>query len=80
MLKTFVQAEQHLSAEELYARVEEKHPGIGYATIYRTLKLLAVTGFDEERQSHKLEHYGLCVACTVVRKQQGTEVGNSHKE
>jgi len=34
MLKTFVEAGQHLSAEELYARVKEKNPGVGYATIY----------------------------------------------
>lgn len=50
ILKTFVEAGQHLSAEELYARVKKTYPGIGYATIYRTLKLLAGAGLAEERR------------------------------
>jgi len=50
ILKTFVEAGQHLSADELYARVKKMHPGIGYATIYRTLKLLAEAGLVEERR------------------------------
>jgi Fur family ferric uptake transcriptional regulator len=50
ILKTFIEAGQHLSAEELYARVKKTYPGIGYATIYRTLKLLAEAGLVEERR------------------------------
>jgi Fur family ferric uptake transcriptional regulator len=50
ILKTFVDASQHLSAEELYARVKKTHPRIGYATVYRTLKLLAGAGMAEERR------------------------------
>lgn len=50
ILRTFVDAGQHLSAEELYARVKKNHPGIGYATVYRTLKLLAEAGMAEERR------------------------------
>ena len=120
ILKTFIEAGQHLSAEELYARVKKTHPGIGYATIYRTLKLLAEAGLVEERrfedgftrfeykntdahhdhlictrcgviiefeneriealqddvarkkgfkvQSHNLELYGLCAACSSSKK------------
>ena len=49
ILKIFVEAGQHLSAEELYARVKKTNPGIGYATVYRTLKLLADAGMAEER-------------------------------
>ncbi len=50
ILKIFVDAGRHLSAEELYARVKKTHPGIGYATVYRTLKLLAGAGMAEERR------------------------------
>jgi Fur family ferric uptake transcriptional regulator len=50
ILKTFLESGQHLSAEELYVRVKRTRPGIGYATIYRTLKLLAETGLVEERR------------------------------
>src|SRR3990172_409134 len=50
ILKTFVEDGQHLSAEELYARVKKTHPGIGYATVYRTLRLLAESGLAEEHR------------------------------
>ncbi len=49
ILDIFVAAGQHLSAEELYARVKKIHPGIGYATVYRTLKLFAEAGLAQER-------------------------------
>ena len=50
ILRIFVDAGRHLSAEELYALVKKTHPGIGYATVYRTLKLLAEAGMAEERR------------------------------
>ncbi len=50
ILQVFVEAGRHLSAEELYARVKKSHPGIGFATVYRTLKLLAGAGMAEERR------------------------------
>lgn len=50
ILKVFVEAGQHLSAEELFLRVKKLHPGIGYATVYRTLKLLAEAGLAQEQR------------------------------
>jgi Fur family ferric uptake transcriptional regulator len=50
ILNAFIEAGQHLSADEMYARVRKSHPRIGYATIYRTLKLLAEAGLAEERR------------------------------
>jgi Fur family ferric uptake transcriptional regulator len=50
ILGVFVDAGRHVSAEELYARVKKEHQGIGYATVYRTLKLLAEAGLAEERR------------------------------
>jgi Fur family ferric uptake transcriptional regulator len=50
ILEIFIRAGEHLSAEELYARVKKIHPGIGYATVYRTLKLLAEAGLAQERR------------------------------
>lgn len=40
ILDYFLQAEWHLSAEELYQRIRKLDPNIGYSTVYRTLKLL----------------------------------------
>ena len=50
ILSIFVEAGRHLSAEELYIIVKKSHPGIGYATVYRTLKLLAEAGLAQERR------------------------------
>lgn len=50
ILAIFVEAGRHVSAEELYARVKKEHPGIGYATVYRTLRLFAEAGLAEEQR------------------------------
>ena len=50
ILNVFINAGRHLSAEELYLLVMKSHPGIGYATVYRTLKLFAAAGLAEERR------------------------------
>lgn len=50
ILQSFVQAGRHVSAEELYGLIKKRFPGIGYATVYRTLKLLAEAGIAEERR------------------------------
>jgi len=50
ILKAFMEARQHLSADELYVRVKKANPGIGYATVYRTLKLLSGAGLAEGRR------------------------------
>ncbi len=49
ILKAFVSAGRHVSAEELYLLVKKTNPHLGYATVYRTLKLLAEAGLAEER-------------------------------
>lgn len=36
--------EDFLTAEDLYLQVHEQHPGIGLATVYRTLQLLVEIG------------------------------------
>ena len=50
ILKIFIEKGQHLSAEELSALVRKSHPGVGYATVYRTLKLLSEAGLAQERR------------------------------
>jgi Fur family ferric uptake transcriptional regulator len=50
ILDVFINAGRHLSAEELYILLKSSHPGIGYATVYRTLKLLTAAGLAQERR------------------------------
>jgi Fur family ferric uptake transcriptional regulator len=49
ILDEFLRAGEHLSTEELYLRLREQYPHIGYATVHRTLKLFAECGIAESR-------------------------------
>ncbi len=40
----FLRTEKHVSTQELFELVKKKHKNIGYATVARTLKLLAEAG------------------------------------
>jgi Fur family ferric uptake transcriptional regulator len=48
ILRIFLKSEKHLTADELYQAVKKNSPGIGFATIYRTLKLLCESGLCRE--------------------------------
>ena len=50
ILDFFLSSDRHMSLEELYLKLRAKHPGIGYATVYRTLKLFAESGIAREIQ------------------------------
>ena len=44
ILEVFLSEEGHVTSEELYQKVRRNYDGIGQATVYRTLKLLADSG------------------------------------
>jgi Fur family ferric uptake transcriptional regulator len=46
----FLRTDGHVSIEDLLGRVRRRHPRVGYATVYRTLKLLADSGVAAARQ------------------------------
>ena len=50
ILDAFLSSDRHMSIEELYLKLRSKHPNIGYATVYRTLKLFAESGIARETQ------------------------------
>jgi Fur family ferric uptake transcriptional regulator len=50
IVETFFQSPNHVSIEELLAQVRAEDPKVGYATVYRTLKLMAESGIAYERQ------------------------------
>lgn len=73
ILDVFLASEGHLSAQELYDQVKLKNPRVGFATVYRTLKLLAESGlarsldygdgtqrYEPDRFQH---HHIICTAC-----------------
>ena len=44
ILEILEQSAEYLSADDVYLQVHDRHPGIGLATVYRTLQLLAEIG------------------------------------
>ncbi len=47
---TFFRINTHISLDELLKKVRRKTPRVGYATVYRTMKLLTDSGLAIERQ------------------------------
>jgi Fur family ferric uptake transcriptional regulator len=45
VMELFFEKDCHVTVEELHSEVREKHSGIGYATVYRTLKILEELGY-----------------------------------
>lgn len=52
ILDIFLSTHQHVSVEELYLKIKSSNPGIGHATVYRTLKLFAEAGLAREIHLH----------------------------
>lgn len=75
ILRTFLETRDHLSTYELHRLIQKKDPGIGYTTVYRTLKLLAECGLASEvafhdgiaRYEHQYNrrnhHHMVCTEC-----------------
>jgi Fur family ferric uptake transcriptional regulator len=78
ILDCFLSSEQHISTEELYLKLKQNNPGIGFATVYRTLKLFAESGIAREIQFgdgqtryehlHAGEHHDhlVCTRCGAI--------------
>lgn len=71
----FFEHKGHLSAEQIYREVKETVPGIGFSTVYRTMKLLVEAGLVSERHFRGAEalyenvssHHDHCI-CTACGK------------
>jgi len=50
IVDVFLTLDQHVSLQELLDSVQRREPGVGFATVYRTMKLLVEAGVAYERQ------------------------------
>jgi len=78
ILDFFLSTREHVSVEDLYLKIKASHPGIGSATVYRTLKLFAEAGLAREillhdgqtRYEHVMEgeHHDhlVCTGCNSI--------------
>jgi Fur family ferric uptake transcriptional regulator len=49
ILDTFLRSRRHIAVDELLRDVRERDPGVGHATVYRTMKLFVDAGIATER-------------------------------
>ena len=92
ILRTFLETREHLSIDELHRLVKRKDPGIGFTTVYRTLKLLAECGLASEvafhdgitRYEHQYNrrnhHHMVCTECGGSVEFFSPEVGRLEQE
>ena len=79
IIDTFFEGASHRTIEDLLQEVRKQDRGVGYATVYRTLKLLAESGVASERRfGDGLSRYELaddatahhdhliCVSCGTI--------------
>jgi Fur family transcriptional regulator, ferric uptake regulator len=91
ILDFFLSSKQHMSVEELYRKLRARHPGIGYATVCRTLKLFAQSGIAHEihfgdgqtRYEHLMEgeHHDhlVCTGCGAIAEFENKTIENLQK-
>jgi Fur family ferric uptake transcriptional regulator len=76
ILDVFLEVKGHITAEEIFNRVRELHPSIGFTTVYRTMKLLCDAGlaierhFDDGVARYEIEHehhdHLVCTRCGKI--------------
>jgi len=84
IVEQFLRTRDHISIDELLTKVRKRHPKVGYATVYRTLKLLVDSGLAVERQfgdgQARYEVVGdhhdhlICVKCGLILEFEDDEI------
>ena len=91
LTEIFFAAKGHLSLEELLGLAKQRDGGIGYATVYRTLKLLTELGLAHERQfsdghlryeaADDLHHdHLICTRCGLIVEFEEDEIERLQEE
>jgi Fur family transcriptional regulator, ferric uptake regulator len=84
IVELFLRTREHVSIDELLAKVRKRQPRVGYATVYRTLKLLVDSGIAIERQfgdgQARYEVVGdhhdhlICMKCGLILEFEDDEI------
>jgi len=89
---TFMKANRHLSAEELYRQILQTHPEVGLSTVYRTLKLLVEAGLAsrrdfgdgitryEPRSGEGHHDHLICIRCGAIIEFENKKIEALQKE
>ena len=88
----FFDTDTHISLDELLHKVKSKNPRVGYATVYRTMKLLSESGLAMERhfgdgqtrfeQATEDEHHDhlICTECGKILEFENENIEDLQKE
>ena len=76
ILEVFLGIRGHITSEDLFRKVRELHPRIGFTTVYRTMKILCDAGlaierhFDDGATRYEIEQHHhdhlVCVRCGKI--------------
>jgi Fur family ferric uptake transcriptional regulator len=92
IIDVFFKTSTHINLEELLKRVRRRNPKVGYATVYRTMKLLTECGIAIERQfgdgQTRYEHipddshhdHCICVKCGKIIEFENQKIEHLQKE
>ena len=92
ILHLFLKCKGHVTPEEFYNQVKKKHADIGFATVYRTLKLFTESNIANEIQfgdgqtryepAHEGEHHDhlICTKCGKIIEFENEIIENIQRE
>ena len=84
--EVFHETSGHLSLNELHELARARHSSVGYATVYRTMKLMTESGLAEEHHfgegqvryepAHDGDHHDhlICVTCGRITEFEDAEI------
>ena len=86
----FLECREHISTDDLLEQTRKRNKKIGYATVYRTLKLLVAAGLAQQRDfgdgqtryevmSHHHDHL-ICSKCGLVLEFEDDEIERLQEE
>src|SRR5262245_13753678 len=84
IVDSFLRCKDHVSIDDLLARVRKRNKRVGYATVYRTLRLLVDSGLAHQRQfgdgqaRYEVagEHHDhlICTSCGLILEFEDDEI------
>ena len=88
ILQAFLSGQKHVAIDELLLQTRELHPGVGHATVYRTMKLFVEAGIAHEHnfsdgpaqyepaEAGGDEHHDhlICTACDRILEFENDEI------
>lgn len=85
IVQEFFKKHEHLTVEQLWHQVRQIDPKVGYATVYRTLKILTESGLAHKREfggghalyEHVTDHHHdhmICLNCHEIFEFESEEI------